>query len=478
MTLIARLYIDGQWRDASDRGRMGVLDPADESVIGEIPVATLDDMDEALASAQRAFAAWRQVSAWDRAALLKRTAELIMQRRPALARDLTREQGKTIAESLGEIDRCVDVFNWCAEEAVRSYGRLLPPRRAGARQATLKEPIGPVAAFTPWNFPAVLSARKIAAALGAGCSIILKPSEETPAAVAGLVQCLEDAGAPAGVVNVLMGNPPDISERLIESPVTRKVTLTGSIPVGRLLSSLAGQHLKPATMELGGHSPVIVFQDADVEKAAQMTAAFKFRNAGQVCLGVSRVFVHQDVYDRFLEAFLAQVRLIRTGNGFDEGVTMGPMANQRRCAAMDHLIRDATADHGARIALGSGVRDGDGFFVEPTVLTDVSDDAAIMTDEPFGPVVPIASFRSFDEVIARANSLDYGLAGYAFTGSLRTATLTADALDVGWIGINDFSPALSEAPLGCAKDSGFGYEGGPEGFDAYCKIKFVSQMCD
>jgi succinate-semialdehyde dehydrogenase/glutarate-semialdehyde dehydrogenase len=338
----------------------------------------------------------------------------------------------------------------------------------------IREPIGPVAGFSPWNFPAAMTARKIAAALGAGCSMIIKPSEEAPAICVGLVQACHDAGVPPGVLNLLFGPSNEISTALIESPVIKKISLTGSVPVGRKLSSLAGQHLKPVTMELGGHAPVIIFDDADIEKAAAMTAAFKFRNAGQVCLGVSRVFVQKKVYDQFLDCFLGHVSRLTVGSGIDPDVTMGPMVNQRRVDAMNDIVNDAKA-RGANIRFG-GKRWGDkGYFWEPTVITDITDDALLMTDEPFGPVVPVVCFDDFDEVIERANQLPLGLAGYAFTRSLERATAVEDGLDVGWIGINNFSPALAEAPFGGMKDSGIGYEGGPEGFSAYTQIKFVSQ---
>jgi acyl-CoA reductase-like NAD-dependent aldehyde dehydrogenase len=339
---------------------------------------------------------------------------------------------------------------------------------------TIKEPIGPVAAFTPWNFPVVLSCRKLAAALAAGCSIILKPADESPTAIGEVIQALHDAGVPAGAVGQLTGNPGKLSEQLIKSPIIAKVSLTGSIPVGKLLSAMAGSELKPVTMELGGHAPIIVFEDADIEVAAAQTAAFKYRNAGQVCLGVSRIFVHESKFDAFYAAFAKHVEALKMGDGMDPATTMGPMANERRVSAMEELVADAV-ERGATVTHG-GKRGKQGYFFEPTLMKGVPDDSRIMTEEPFGPVTPIVSFKTYEEVIKRANALPYGLAAYAFTKSLKAANDIANDLDAGWIGINEFTPALAEAPFGGYKESGLGYEGGPEGFDSYQKTKFVSQL--
>ncbi|MFC6672648.1 NAD-dependent succinate-semialdehyde dehydrogenase [Marinobacterium aestuariivivens] len=468
------LYINGEWCSAADGGTRAVINPATEEVVGSVAQATDSDIQRAIDAAQRGFEHWRSVSPQERKSILKRVAARILEQRESLAVSITLEQGKPLEEARLEIDRTVDAFEWCAEEATRTYGRLLPQRKAGSREMVIREPIGPVAGFSPWNFPAAMAARKIAAALGAGCSMVIKPSEEAPAICAGLVQACHDAGVPPGVINLLLGPSDKISTRLIESSVIKKISLTGSVPVGRKVSSLAGQFLKPVTMELGGHAPVIIFDDADVEKAAAMTAAFKFRNAGQVCLGVSRVFVQQNVYEQFLDCFLAHVSRLKLGNGMDPDVTMGPLANQRRLDAMEAMVADAKA-RGATVRYG-GKRWGDqGYFWEPTVITDIGDDALLMREEPFGPVVPVVSFVNFEEVIERANQLPLGLAGYAFTRSLVRSTAIVDALEAGWLGVNNFSPALSEAPFGGMKDSGIGYEGGPEGFASYTQIKFVSQ---
>ena len=471
---IRELFIDGQWCAGSTGETIGVENPATGDIVALAACASKDDLDRALAAADAGFRLWSRTSPWDRAKVLDRCAALIEERIPELAVLMTLEQGKPLAESRGELDRTVDVFRWCAGEAIRAYGRLLPQRGRGMRQTTIKEPVGPVAAFAPWNFPGVMFGRKIAAALGAGCSLIIKPSEESPAVSAGIVRACQDAGVPAGVLNMVMGDPAMISDYLIRSPVIAKVSLTGSVAVGRQLSRLAGELLKPATMELGGHAPVVVFDDTDVEKAARMTADFKYRNAGQVCLGVSRIYVQDAVYEQFLECFCERVNALKVGDGMQDGVTMGPLANARGVRSMEAIMSDV-ADRGGRTLLGGNSIGNRGHFWAPTVVTEIPDDSHIMTREPFGPVAPVLPFTDYDDVIRRANSLEYGLAAYAFTRSLDVATNVADDLEAGWIGVNNFSPALAEAPFGGVKDSGFGYEGGPEGFDAYCRTRFISQ---
>jgi len=469
-----KLFIGGDWC-AGNRGESrDVINPATGNAVSAVCRADASDLDRALEAAERGFKLWRATSPWDRSKILMRCARLIEERIPELARVMTLEQGKPLFESKMELDRTVDTFEWCAAESIRTYGRLLPQRTQGLRQMTVKEPIGPVAGFSPWNFPAVLTARKIAAALGAGCSIIIKPSEEAPGVTVGMVKACQDAGVPDGVLNLVFGNSAMVSEYLIHSPVIKKISLTGSVAVGKTLSRMAGELLKPATMELGGHAPVLVFGDADPEKAADMTAAFKYRNAGQVCLGVSRIFVHESIYKSFLDRFVDFARNLKVGDGMEDGVTMGPMANSRGVNNMERIMADAV-DRGAKTILGGNRIGNQGCFWEPTVLNELPDDSTLMTEEPFGPIAPVVPFSTFDEALDRANGLELGLAAYAFTRSLDIATNVADGLEAGWIGINNFSPALAEAPFGGMKDSGFGYEGGPEGFNAYCQTKFVSQ---
>ncbi|MEZ5744940.1 MAG: NAD-dependent succinate-semialdehyde dehydrogenase [Paracoccaceae bacterium] len=474
MSQDAKLFISGAWVDASDGGTQDLVNPSNGEVIGQVSIATIDDVDKALAAADAGFKTWRQVSAWDRAEILRKAARLIDERKDEMAHKLTLEQGKPLAEARGELSRCAETFEWCAAEAIRAYGRVYPQRVASGRQMTIKQPIGPVAAFTPWNFPVVLSCRKLAAALGAGCSIILNPADEAPTAVSGIIQALHDAGVPLGAIGQLTGNPALLSKQLVNSPFIAKISLTGSIRVGKLLSSMAGAQLKPVTMELGGHAPIVVFEDADIERTAALTAGFKYRNAGQVCLGVSRIFVQESKFDAFYDAFAKHLEALKMGDGMDPTTTMGPMANERRVEAMETMVADAVA-RGAIVTHG-GKRGEQGFYFEPTLMKNVPDTSLIMTEEPFGPVTPIVPFLTYDEVIVRANALPYGLAAYAFTSSLKTATDIANDFEAGWIGINEFTPALAEAPFGGQKESGMGYEGGPEGFDAYLKTKFVSQL--
>ncbi len=469
-----KLFIGGQWREGGSAETQEVTNPATDAVVALVCCADTSDLDSALATSRAGFKLWSKTSPWERSRILNRCAQLIAERKPELAKLMTLEQGKPLAESRGELDRTVDVFQWCAGEAIRTYGRLLPQRQAGYRQTTIKEPIGPVAAFSPWNFPGVMFGRKIAAALGAGCSIIIKPSEEAPGVAAGIVKACQDAGVPDGVLNMVFGDPAMVSDYLIRSPVIAKVSLTGSVRVGKQLSKLAGELLKPATMELGGHAPVLVFGDANAEQAADMTAAFKYRNAGQVCLGVSRIYVHDSIYPKFLSRFTEQINALKVGDGMHDGVTMGPLANKRGIQNMEQIMSDVQA-RGGKTAVGGNRIGNQGNFWEPTIITDLAHDSKLMTEEPFGPVAPIVPFSTYDEAVKYANGLNFGLAAYAFTRSLDVATNIADDLEAGWVGVNNFSPALAEAPFGGVKDSGFGCEGGPEGFDAYCKTKFVSQ---
>ena len=468
------LYIDGAWRRGEGRRTLDVVDPATEDVIGELPVATAQDLDAALASAARGFAKWRAVAPAERGAIMKRAAALIGERKDALASALTLENGKTLPEAAGEIDRTIETIEWCAEEGKRTYGRVLPTGSPGLSHMTLKRPIGPVAAFSPWNFPAVLMMRKLAPALAAGCSIIVKPAEESPAVCIGLVRAFVDAGMPPGVINLVFGVPSEISAHLIASPVIRKISFTGSTAVGKILCRLAADDLKSVTMELGGHAPVVVFDDVDVERVAAACARFKFRNAGQVCLAPSRFFVQNGVYDAFVERFADAAARIKVGNGMEPGVQMGPLNNRRRLQATLEFIDDARAS-GATVRAGGRRIGTRGYFFEPTVVTDVGAGASIMSNEPFCPVAPIMRFDDVDDVATMANAVEYGLAAYAFTNRIDRASAITDAFDAGWIGINSFTPALPNAPLGGVKHSGIGYEGGPEGLDAYLRTVFVSQ---
>ncbi len=469
------LYIDGEFIKGGGRKESDVVNPADGSVIGRLPHATTEDLDRALAAAQRAFAEWRLSSPQERSRILRRVAELSRERATEIGRNITRDMGKPLAEAEIEIKVCSEHCDWHAEECKRIYGRVIPPRLANVRQMVLREPVGVCAAFTPWNFPYNQAIRKIAAAVGAGCSIVIKGPEDAPSAVVAIARLFEEAGLPAGVLNVVWGVPSEISDYLIRSPIVRKVSFTGSVPVGKQLAALAGAHMKRATMELGGHSPVIVFDDADVEKAVAVMAAFKYRNAGQVCVAPTRFYVQEKIYDRFVADFIDYTRKVKIGNGLDPESSMGPLAHDRRLAAMAEFIEDA-AGRGANIQTG-GMRQGEtGNFFLPTVLTDVPDDSRVMTEEPFGPVAPIVRFADTDEAIRRANSTPYGLSSYVFTTNTRTALAMQNGIEAGMVNVNHIGQALPETPFGGVKDSGIGSEGGTETFDGYLVTKFVTQM--
>jgi succinate-semialdehyde dehydrogenase/glutarate-semialdehyde dehydrogenase len=468
------LFIDGAWKkNGSGNKGEDVLNPATEKPLAHLPHASKSDLDEALASAKKGFAVWKATSAYDRSKILRKAADLMRERHDAIAKIMVLEQGKPYPEARGEVIVSADIIDWYAEEGRRSYGRIVPGR-GKVRQLVVNEPVGIVAAFTPWNFPVLTPARKIGGALAAGCSLILKASEETPGACVEMVKCFADAGLPAGVLSLVFGVPAEVSEHLLAQDAVRKISFTGSIPVGKHLAALAAKGMKRTTMELGGHSPVVVFADADPEKAADTIAAFKYRNAGQVCISPTRFYVQEDVYPRFLKRFTEYANGIKLGDGLERGTTMGPMANARRIDAMETFVNDAK-DRGGKIVTGGKRRGNQGYFYEPTVITDVPDDSKIMTQEPFGPLAPIVTFKSFDEVVERANALPYGLAAYAFTTSNSTAAAVGDALESGMVGVNSVAISTPETPFGGVKESGYGSEGGIEGLGAYLNTKFISQ---
>jgi succinate-semialdehyde dehydrogenase / glutarate-semialdehyde dehydrogenase len=468
------LFIDGAWTPASGNRTIPVVNPATGETIGSVAHADRGDLDRALEAAEKGFKAWRKVSAYDRAKLMRKAANLLRERADDIARLMTQEQGKPLAEAKGETLAGADVIDWFAEEARRAYGRVVPARAEGVYQLVIKEPVGPVAAFTPWNFPINQVVRKLSAALAAGCSIIVKAPEETPASPAALIRCFAEAGVPAGAVNLVYGVPAEISEYLIPHPVIRKISFTGSTAVGKQLAALAGAHMKRATMELGGHAPAIVFDDADVDAASRILAASKLRNAGQVCISPTRFLVQEPVFDQFVDSFVASVKKAKVGDGLETGTTMGPLANPRRVSAMETLIGDAVR-HGADLRTGGNRIGNKGNFFEPTVLTNVPRDARIMNEEPFGPVAVISPFRSFDDVVQEANRLPFGLASYAFTRSTKTATAIAASVEAGMMTVNHIGLALPEVPFGGVKDSGYGSEGGSEAIEAYLNTKFVTQ---
>ena len=474
MSIHSQLLIGGNWTDAAQGKTIPVLNPATGTQIGTVAHAEESDLARVADAADKGFRVWRKVSAFERYKRMRQAATLLRSRAESIARSMTVEQGKPLAEALGEILSSADVIDWCAEEGRRAYGRVIPARSEGIYQLILKEPVGPVAGFTPWNFPAVLAIRKIAAALGAGCSIVMKGPEETPETLVAMVRAFQDADVPPGVVNLVFGNPAQISEYLIAHPVIRKISFTGSTEVGKHLAALAGRHMKRVTMELGGHAPVLVFEDADLDAAAKELVKLKFRNAGQVCISPTRFLVQKKVYEPFMERFLEGTKAVKVGDGLDPGTTMGPLAHERRLNAVDGMVSDAVRD-GARLETGGEKLKGDGYFYAPTVLSGLNTKARVLNEEPFGPVATVAPFGSFDDAVAEANRLPYGLAAFAYTRSAKTANLVAAALEAGMVTINHYGLALPEVPFGGVKDSGYGTETGPEALENYLNSKFVSQ---
>ncbi|MFC0268164.1 NAD-dependent succinate-semialdehyde dehydrogenase [Kushneria aurantia] len=470
-----RLFIDGEWRDGRDGHHIKVIEPATGNILGRVAHATCADLDDALAATERGFNIWRTTPAFERYKIMRRAAELLRERADNIARLMTLEQGKPLAEARGETLAAADTIDWLAEEGRRTYGRIVPSRAAGVEQRVVRQPVGPVAAFTPWNFPINQVVRKLSSALATGCSIIVKAPEETPASPAELIRAFADAGVPAGVIGLVYGIPAEISAYLIPHPTIRKVTFTGSTAVGKQLAALAGEHMKLATMELGGHAPALVFDDADVEQAARLLAGSKFRNAGQVCVSPTRFLIQRSVFDTFRQHFVAQAREIRVGNGLDPATTMGPLANERRRPALEALIEDACRQ-GATLELGGKGIEGPGYFFEPTVLSGLTPAMKVMNEEPFGPLALLIPFDELDDALNEANRLPYGLAAYAFTASSKTAQALSDRLQAGMLTINHLGIALPELPFGGIKDSGYGSEGGSEALEAYLTTKLVTHL--
>ena len=468
-----QLFLDGAWTGTEGRDAMPVVNPATGDAFTEVPLATAADLDRVLDAANRAFPAWRATDVEARGAILKKAAQLMRERAGAIGEAMTREQGKPLAEAKGEVFGAAQLFDYYAEEAKRAYGRMLV-RPTGQRSLVYPQPIGPVAALSPWNFPAYLLAKKLAPALAAGCTVIAKPAEETPGCTSALVRCVIDAGLPEGVLSLVFGVPDQVSRALLGSPVIRKLSFTGSVPVGKHLMRLAADNVIRTTMELGGHAPVLIFADCDLEKTLDAVVPQKFRNAGQVCVSPTRFYVEAPIYDAFVKGFAERTAKVPVGDGMAEGTRMGPLANRRRPEAIEALVTDALAK-GARAAAGGERGDGGGFFFRPTLLADVPMEAEIMSTEPFGPVAVARSFESFDEVVEQANRLPYGLAAFAFTENGRRANLLGDALEAGMVGINTFAISGADTPFGGIKASGFGSEGGPEGLASYQVTKAVHQ---
>lgn len=477
MTTVAypntQLLIANEWVDAQDGQSLEVRNPATGKVIGTVAKAGIADLDRALAAAASGFKVWRDMSVYERADIMRRAASLLRQRVDEIAPVMTQENGKPLAEAKGEVKAGAEIIEWFADEGRRVYGRIVPGRNLSAQQWVLKEPVGPVAAFTPWNFPINQIVRKLGAALATGCSFLCKAPEETPASPAALLNCFVDAGIPPGVVGLVFGDPAQISGYLIPHPVIQKVTFTGSTVVGKQLAALAGQHMKRVTMELGGHAPVIVADDADIELAVKIAATSKFRNAGQVCISPTRFLVHRTVADAFIEGMARYAQSLKVGDGMAADTTMGPLANPRRVAAMEDMVADAR-QLGARVLTG-GERIGEaGNFYSPTIVCDIPLESKLFNTEPFGPIAGVRVFDQLEEAIAEANRLPYGLAAYAFTRSVRNVRLLSSRVETGMLWINQPSAPSAEMPFGGIKDSGYGTEGGPEALEAYLNTKTVS----
>lgn len=468
----AALLIDGEWIPAGKRECLQVHNPATGERLGEVPVATLNDIDAAVNAAQRAFAPWSRRTALERSGILRRIGELVRMNIDRLSVVLTLEQGKTLRESVGELTATADTFDWMAEEGKRVYGRIVPSRFAGLEQFVVYEPVGVVAALSPWNYPAALGARKVATALAAGCTVVLKPAEETPGIWVALAELCIEAGLPKGVLNMLYGKPAEISERLLSSPQVKKLSFTGSVPVGLLLAQKAAATLKRLTLELGGHSPVFVCEDTNVQRVAELAVASKFRNAGQICHSPTRFFVHRKVHAAFADAFASGAGALKVGNGLDADVQMGPLANRRRQTAMESLVGDAEQS-GARVLVGGRRGDENGNFWLPTVVDSPSPSARILSEEPFGPLAVLIPYDDIEEAVVRANAVEYGLGSFAFTASLATAQFLQSHVKAGSVSINTFAITPPEVPFGGIKLSGYGSEMGSEGLLEHFNVKTV-----
>jgi succinate-semialdehyde dehydrogenase/glutarate-semialdehyde dehydrogenase len=470
-----QLFINGQWVDSSTGKKLAVDNPATEEIIAEVAFGNRDDCRQAIDAAAKAMPDWMKLTPYDRAKVLKKTADLMRERADALARTMTMEQGKPVAEAKAEVLHSADTFEWFAEEGKRAYGQVIPNSAPGKRHLTIKHPVGVVGAIGPWNFPITLQARKIAPALAAGCTIVCKPASQTPLSLIGVFECLIDAGLPPGVANLVIGSASEISDEFMANPAVRKISFTGSTEVGKQLMRQAADQVKRLSLELGGHAPFIVFPDADPEAVAKAAVIGKFRNNGQVCISPSRFFVHKDVQKKFTEAAVENARALKLGNGLDAGTEVGPMFEKKAMENTLALIGDAQAK-GASILTGGKRADRfeKGYFFEPTVLTNLTPDVKMLTEEPFAPVMPILDFSKLDDVIAAANNTRYGLAAYVFTNDLTVALRMAEGIEAGIIGVNDPVPATPQCPFGGMKESGLGRELAHEGLEAYLETKYVS----
>jgi succinate-semialdehyde dehydrogenase / glutarate-semialdehyde dehydrogenase len=470
------MYIDGAWVRGTGVP-FDVINPATEEVIGSVPTATTAELRTALDAAVRGWKTWSATPGWSRSAVLDTISAQLRSEAEGLALLLSREQGKPLAEARAEVLSAADYFQWFADEARRIYGRVIDGRTTDRRFLVFHEAIGPVAAFTPNNFPLALPARKVAAALAAGCSVILKPAEDVPLSALALARVAHEAGVPAGVLNVVTGDPAHISATLVEAAEIRKVSLTGSVPVGRSVLAQAAQGVKRVSMELGGHAPVIVLPGSDPVATAASLVAGKFRNCGQVCVSPSRAFVPRSLYEEFVAEVARATEKLVVGDGTEPGTDVGPLISPRRLAAVEAMVDDAR-DKGATVVTG-GHRSpqGRGYYYEPTVLADVDRSMSVMVDEPFGPVLPVIAYDDVDAAVDEANSLEVGLAGYVYGPDVLEADRVSRRLDVGVVGLNSYSVATPEAPFGGVKQSGFGSEGGLEGIQEYQRVRFINAPC-
>ena len=467
-------FINGKWQSSESKETYDVINPATEEIIGRASKASKVDVDKALKSAQKGFEIWKNTSAWERSAIIRKIADLIRKKSKVLAKWMTLETGKPFVEAEAEVKGSADIFEWNSEETKRIYGQTVESRLSGTKIQIIYQPVGVVAALSPWNFPLVLAARKVSTALAAGCSVICKPDVITPGTVMEMIDICNEAGLPPGVVNLLSGDPAEIASQLITSDIIKKISLTGSTRVGKIILKQAADKIQRVTMELSGHAPFIVFDDANIEKATDMSMAAKYRNNGQVCISPSRFYVHESKKDAFTKSFVEKTKKLKIGNGLDEGVQLGPITTKKRLEEIEVLVEE-TKKEGAKILCGGKRPSGfnKGYFYEPTVFDNVKDDFKIMTEEPFGPLTPLLTFKNFDEVIEKANNQVAGLAAYVCTSSIDLANKTSEGLETGMVAVNTPFISNAETPFGGIKQSGYGREGGSVGIKDYLNIKYT-----
>ena len=467
-------FINGKWQKSENNETYDVINPATEEIIGKASKAGKGDVEKALKAAEHGLKVWRNTTPWQRSYIIRKIADRIREKQDVLAKWMTLEVGKPLAEGVGEAGGAADIFEWNAEETKRIYGQTVESRFPDTRVHVYYQPVGVVAALVPWNFPLILASRKISTALAAGCSVICKPDVITPGTVMELVNICKECGVPDGVVNLLSGDPASISEQLIESDIIKKVSITGSTRVGKLILKKAADKVQRVTMELSGHSPFIVFEDSNIDKVADMAITAKFRNNGQVCISPNRFYIQESKKEEFISKFIERAKKLKIGNGMDEGVQLGPLTTDKRLSEIEQLV-ETTKKEGAKVLLGGKRPSGfnKGYFYEPTVFDDVKDDFTIMKQEPFGPLVPMLSFKSFDEVIERANSNDLGLCSYIYTNSMEQAHRASELMETGCVAVNTAAVAVAEAPFGGIKQTGYGREGGSMAIKDYLNVKYT-----